>query len=118
MILIIAKWLLVYVLEHKHNFHVEHFLTLTCSVAYHPQEISSFSFNPALFFWLHLRWRVLILPEHVAPQVLNQWISRKEQRGPFSQNYHRSISVTSALSLSMESKLKKIDRICTRFKIT
>ena len=29
MILIIAKWLLVYVLERKYNFHVEHFLSLT-----------------------------------------------------------------------------------------
>ena len=27
--LIITKWLLVYVLEHKHYFHVEHFLSLT-----------------------------------------------------------------------------------------
>ena len=32
MILIIAKLLLVYVLEHKHNFHVEHFLSLTVNV--------------------------------------------------------------------------------------
>ena len=29
MILFIAKWLLFYVLEHKHNFYVEHFLSLT-----------------------------------------------------------------------------------------
>ena len=29
MMLIIAKWLLVYVLEHKHYFHVDHFLSLT-----------------------------------------------------------------------------------------
>ena len=30
--LIITKWLLVYVLEHKHNFHVIHFLSLTVLV--------------------------------------------------------------------------------------
>ena len=29
--LIITKWLLVYVLEHKHNFHVEYFLSLTAA---------------------------------------------------------------------------------------
>ena len=32
MYLIITKWLLVYVLEHKHNFHVIHFLSLTVLV--------------------------------------------------------------------------------------
>ena len=31
--LIITKWLLVYVCEHKHNFHVIHFLSLSVIVS-------------------------------------------------------------------------------------
>ena len=35
--LMITKWLLVYVSEHKHNFHVIHFLSLTVmSAKFHP----------------------------------------------------------------------------------
>ena len=42
--LIIKKWLLVYVCEHKHNFHVIHFLSLTVNL-----------------LWIIVSWRIFPL---------------------------------------------------------